>query len=252
MLRVDTFDAAAVDHAAFFLPKSLLAQALESFVLERQMRSGATFVIEQFCAALIADAPALALAQVDRLLNCGVGVETFYDAYLPHAAARLGDMWMDDTLSFAGVSLGMARLTEVFRRLSPMYLKDRAASAHHRRALFALAPGETHSFGVVMAADRFQRRGWSVRVELGTDAEALARIARSQDFDLIGISAGARRTVPVVARSIETLRPALRPGTPIMIGGYLPTIEPEVAALVGADLASSDAAHALALIESSY
>lgn len=249
MLMVGTIDTAATNPEQFAFSPALIIQALENLVSERQPAGNATFAVEQFCGALTGLAPGLALDLTDRLLDCGVSVDAFYETYIPGAAARLGEMWVEDTLSFAGVTLGMARLTEVFRRLSPIFLKTRSVPARARRALFALTPGETHALGVVMAADHFQRSVWTVRVELRSDAAALAKIAGAQDFDLIGLSACARRMVPAVADTVAALRRAVRPGTPIVLGGHLTALDGRIAERVGADLACSAASRALADVE---
>jgi hypothetical protein len=256
MLRLATVDVAG-DHPgppipalALAVPPALVTRALGDLASERA-GAGVGFVIEQFCAALVADAPGAAQAYMDRLIDCGVGVEAFYDAYIPRAAARLGEMWLEDSLSFAGVTLGMARLTEAFRRLSPAFLKapPLARAPDGRRALFALTPGETHALGVVMAADYFQRGGWSVRVELMADLGALERIARAQRFDVIGLSAGSRRMIPDVRRAMGRLRAAAAPGTRFALGGPLVGLDPDVAGEVGADTAHPAAPLALAALE---
>jgi MerR family transcriptional regulator, light-induced transcriptional regulator len=114
-----------------------------------------------------------------------------------------------------------------------------------RRALFAAAPGEHHTLGVVMAADHFQRRGWSVQVELQAGRTDLARIVRDNPFDLIGLSAGSRRMVPVVEETMAAIRPVARPGTRFLLGGALVSLEPAIAARMGAGRAASAAAAAM-------
>jgi methanogenic corrinoid protein MtbC1 len=254
MLRLAPLDVAGDGAASLAVTPALITRALGDLVSERIGSATSGFAIEQLCAALLDDAPRAAQAYVDRLLDCGVGIEALYDAYIPRAAARLGEMWLDDRLPFAGVTLGMARLTEVFRRLSPSFLRERPderpeAEARGRRALFALTPGESHALGVVMAADYFQRGGWSVRVELTTDAAGLERIVRERPFDLVGLSAGSRRMIPELRRTVARLRAAAWPGARFALGGALVGLERDPAGLVGVDLAHGSAAEALEQLE---
>ncbi len=252
MLRLATLDAAGRGPGSLAISPKLITRALGDLLSERVGNGHAGFAIEQLCTALLDDAPRAAPAYVDRLIDCGVGVEAIYDTYIPRAAARLGEMWLDDRLGFAGVTLGMARLTEVFRLISPSFLKDRAVPSSApagRSALLALTPGETHALGVVMAADYFQRGGWSVRVELTADAATLERIVRDRPFDVIGLSAGSRRMIPDLARLAARLRAAARPGVRIVLGGPLAALDPDVAARTGADMAHAAAPDALANLE---
>lgn len=249
MLRLGTLEAACGDPGPLINAPVLVARALGDLASERRVNGAAGAAIDHLCAALVADSPHAAQAYIDRLVDCGVGVEALYDAYIPRAAARLGDLWLEDRLSFTAVTIGMARLTEAFRGLSPAFLKTRSAGIRAaplgRRALFALAPGETHALGVVMAADHFQRGGWSVRVELRSDAAALEAIVRAQPFDLVGISAGSRRVIPELRRTLRRLRAAASPGARFALGGPLASLEPDIAAQVGADSAHVVAARAV-------
>ncbi len=249
MLRLGALDSGGEGHPPLPVSQALITRALVDLASERLSGGTASYAIEQFCTALLGDAPRAAQGCIDRLIDCGISVDSLYDAYIPRAAARLGELWVDDAIGFADVTLGCARLTEVFRRLSPAFLKNRPAHLHGtdqpRHALFALVPGETHALGVVMAADYFQRAGWSVRVELRADDAALERIARDRPFDAIGLSAGSRRMIPDVARTIARLREASPPSTRFLLGGPVVALEDGVARKVGADMAVSAASDAI-------
>lgn len=239
------------------LPPHIVTRALSDMMAGRTAENTANFAIDLLCAALVDEVPRRAQTVVSRLLDCGVSVETFYESYIPRAAARLGDMWVEDTIGFTGVTLGMTRLTEVFRSLSPRYLgrrPDNAPPAAHvgatarpgqRRALFALAPGEEHALGVVMAADQFQRAGWTVRVELRSDATQLESILRGQQFELVGLSAGSRRMLPVLQDTVARLRAAAHPATLFVLGGALAGLEADAAAACGVELAGNAATEIL-------
>lgn len=238
------------------LPPTLIARALGDMMAGRGPEAGAGFAIETLCAALTDEDPQRAIAVVTRLLDCGVSIDAIYETYIPRTAARLGDLWSDDRIGFTDVTLGMARLTEVFRTLSPQYLRrcadgpvtgrPLATGPASRRALFALAPGEEHALGVVMAADQFQRAGWAVRVELRSDAAGLARILRDRAFDLVGLSAGSRRMIPALRETVRRLRAVADPRTAFVLGGPLVALDPGAAEACGIDVAGSTAADILA------
>lgn len=256
MLALDIAEGPALDtmrdtNRPDVLP-SLLAHTLGNLVAERMSVRNSAFAIRQLCTALVADGPREADAYVDRLMECGVTVQTIYDSYIPHAARQLGEWWNEDRVGFNDVTVGMTRLTEIFRRLSPVFLRTEPVRRQTHSALFALVPGEVHSLGVAMAADYFQRAGWSVRVELGASVETLARLAGSGRYDLVGISAGSRRQVEILGRTVAAIRETAGPDIPIILGGPLVGIERSIASIVGADSAQTLAAAALMEAEKGF
>jgi MerR family transcriptional regulator, light-induced transcriptional regulator len=231
------------------LPPSVLAIALGTLLTDRQGTVTTSAVVEQLCDALVGDQPGAGKAFVERLLACGISVDALYDTFIPRTAARLGDLWLEDVISFTAVTLGMARLTEVFRGLSPTYMKGRRPIGRDRRALFALVPGEEHALGVVVAADQFQRAGWIVQVELQASAARLEDLVGSQPFELVGLSAGSRRMLPALEATVARLRGATAPGTRFAIGGALVRAEPTLVRRLGADLDGTNVKDALYELE---
>jgi methanogenic corrinoid protein MtbC1 len=249
MLAFDIADGLAFEGTRTDAVPSLLAHTLGNLVAERMSVRNSGFAVRQLCTALVADGPRDADAYVDRLMECGVTVQTIYDSYIPRAARLLGEWWTEDRVGFNDVTVGMTRLTEIFRRLSPDFLKSEPQRRQSHSALFALCPGENHSLGIAMAADYFQRAGWAVRVELQATKEGLARLAGSGRYDLIGLSAGSRRQIDTLRDTVEAIRTAVAAHVPIIIGGPLVGIERSIASIVGADSAQSVAAAALMEVE---
>lgn len=246
MLRLGTVEPATDASSRRADSPALVTRALGDLVLERHSGGAGDigFAIEALSAALVETRARAGQDLVDRLLACGVGVEALYDTYFPRVAAHLGALWVDDRLSFTGVTLGMTRLTEVFRTISPAFLRARQSrtpiQATGRKALLALAPGETHALGVVMAADYLRSAGWSVQVELRSDASALERIVGDQAFDVVGLSAGSRRMLHDLLALIDRLRAATAPCTRLALGGPLLALEPTLATQVGGDVTLCD------------
>jgi MerR family transcriptional regulator, light-induced transcriptional regulator len=243
MLRLGTFDEAeagailgvAPQARAPVCPPSVLAEAFDDLPGRRPPGAPCAATVEQLCADLVAADPRRGIVHLERLMAGGASVETLFDSVIPKAAARLGELWVEDGLTFTAVTLGMARLTDAFRTLSPAFMRMRRPIRRGQRALFALAPGEQHALGVVLAADYFQRAGWAVQVELQADRDTIVRLAGSQPFQLVGVSAGSRRMLPAVGDLVTRLRGAVAPATRILVGGALAALEPDLAARVGAD-----------------
>lgn len=252
MLALDVVEGPSTDAKRPPAIPSLLAHTLGNLVTERMSVRNSAFAVRQLSTALVADGPRDADVYVDRLMECGVTVQTIYENYIPHAARQLGEWWNEDRVGFNDVTVGMTRLTEIFRRLSPIFLKTEPVRRQAHSALFALVPGEIHSLGIAMAADYFQRAGWAVRVELNATIETLARIAGSGRYDLIGLSAGSRRQIDTLKETVEAMRVSAGPEVPIIIGGPLVGLERSIATIVGADSAQTIAAAALMEAEKGF
>ncbi len=100
---------------------------------------------------------------VQAMLETGVAPETLYLDLLTPAARKLGDMWTEDVCDFTEVTIGVWRLWNALRALSPAFLGPVPAKAPPAgRVLLVPLPGEQHSFGLSMVFDFFRRAGWSV------------------------------------------------------------------------------------------
>ena len=170
----------------------------------------------------------------------GASPDAIYLSYISAAALRLGERWVADTATFFEVTLGLSRLHAILRELRPAFLADEIAPLDGCTALLAPVPGETHMLGVTIAADYFRRSGW--RVDLGTSAslDVIVATARRTPYAVIGLSASSRQMVETIGETIVALR-AARCDAKVVVGGYITQLEPEIAAMVGADLAVSDA-----------
>ena len=83
----------------------------------------------------------------------------------------------------------------------------------------------------------------ATRVEVLTDKDSAELVTRARLLapELVGLSAGSRRMIGPLADTIARLK-AVLPNARICVGGYLTTLEPDLAGIVGADHLSTDAA----------
>lgn len=75
------------------------------------------------------------------------------------AARRIGEGWVCDDLDFVAVTTAVGRLQAAWREVGQQTLPTRVR--HAGSALIACAPGETHTFGLVMVEDLFRADGWA-------------------------------------------------------------------------------------------
>ncbi|TCP21462.1 cobalamin B12-binding domain-containing protein [Rhodovulum adriaticum] len=194
------------------------------------------------CTALCAPGIDAARAMIDDLRARGVPDGDILHSHLPAAARMLGEQWENDEISFVVVAQAVGRLQRLVHHLR----RDppRPGRGGNRQALFATLPGETHTLGVVIAADSLRQNGWDIDLSLGESQDALLDQLAEQDHALLGLSIGSART----ARSLAALLPDLRaaaPRTRILLSGAYIATEPEAAARLAADGWARDVAGAL-------
>ncbi len=171
-------------------------------------------------------------AMVAELLDAGLSVKDICLHHLTPAAQQLGQLWACDRLPFSEVTMATARMQTILRNLPappPMGLSGRAPGA-----VFASAPGETHTFGVLMAADHFRRLGWDVGVLVGVDHDTLVRKIVSDDRPLVGLSCAGHASFDALQRVVAQVQ-ARRPDMAVVISGYVAQDEQAVAMLPECD-----------------
>lgn len=180
---------------------------------------------------------------VDDLLAAGLSVEDLCHEHLAPAARRLGMLWDQDRLPFTEVAMATARIQSILRRMpTGRVLPGRAAGPG---AVFAAVPGETHTLGVMMAADLFRRAGWDVGLLVGRSHDELLAHVTRDDRPIIGLSCSGDHSYPALRRLLAAIGNA-RPDAQVMVSGQIVTQPDRIANLpagvvVVTDLASAEA-----------
>ena len=191
---------------------------------------------EALLRALLEPGPHSAQGIIAALETEGVAREHMLLDLLAPAARALGGMWETDDCDFVQVSIGLQRLQALMRDLEPP-ARPLSSSSVRRRILLLPAPGETHTFGVEMAAHLFRSRGWDAVQIASTEYEQ--RIA-TEHFDAIGFSLSCQVCLDKLPAAIEQARQLSRNrAIRILVGGGLFDRHPELAAKVGADAVAS-------------
>jgi methanogenic corrinoid protein MtbC1 len=186
------------------------------------------------------------LANIDVLLGRGVSIDAILLDLLAPAARTLGEYWEDDRCDFVDVTMGLWRLQHIVHELGQR-APHKTVSAHpDRRAHFTVAPGDQHSFGVVMIEDFFRRAGWQTSsAPTSTLAEVVALVSREW-FELIGLTVSYEAHIDTLPDIIAALRnKSKNPALLVMVGGRIFTEQPGLAARVGADGTAPDGKQAV-------
>jgi len=187
----------------------------------------------------------VALAFVESMRERGMSLDSVFLDLLAPAARHLGELWAADLCDFTEVTVGLWRLQQVARELSPAFRRDAEPRAEERRILLAASPGEQHTFGLVLVAEFFRRAGWDVWTESSPTAGGLVDIARSEWFGVLGLSVSCASRLEGLSTLIHAVRRGSRNrGIGVMVGGPLFVEHPELVSLVGADATAVDAQQA--------
>ena len=200
--------------------------------------------VRAFAKLVLAPDENVAHACIEAMRVRGISVETIYLDLLAPVARYLGELWEQDLCDFTEVTVGLGRLQQVLRELSPAFghSNDQASG---RSVLLLPGPGEQHTFGLVMVAEFFRRAGWDVGGgpwEAGADPVLMVK---REWFDVVGFSLGNEGHVDELAACIKSVKAAaLNPNMCVIVGGPIFLQRPEFVAYVGADAAATDGSKA--------
>ncbi len=207
--------------------------------------------------AFLADGPEARHALVSRMRKDGMNTPEMIDYIIPEVARILGQRWADDTLSFADVTIGSARLQETVRSLVARELSatvgglnstyKRLKTEKARRVLLIIPRPEQHTLGAFVAADQFRRLGFDVDLLVDHHPRQVAFALRKRRYAMIGITIAGRRSLAATRELVDIIRTTATRVTPIVLGGSLVDTDPELKKATGVDHVVTSVAEALEL-----
>ena len=184
---------------------------------------------------------------VAEMRATGTPAEAIADLYVPHVARQMGDEWCEDSLSFARVTIGTARLQSALHSLgdewSSLGYSSRGDDAS--KLIVIIVQDSTHTLGAVVLCGQLRRLGLSVRLAIGPSQRELQKILRSSPFQAALISASESEALESVRDVVDTIRSASETCPPIIVGGKILDLEDDVQAATGADFVTQDLFEAL-------
>ena len=185
------------------------------------------------------DAPMRAVVQ--GLLASGCPVTRLYVDLLGPTARALGELWEDDRCDFTDVTVGVGRLQQLLRELSPSFGAEIDHLEDGRRILLLPAPGEQHTLGASMVAEFFRRAGWDVVGGVSGTGLDPVRAVQREWFDILGLSAGSHARVDWLRDCVaQARRVSMNRGLGVMVGGPLFVADPAAAGSVSCDAVVTD------------
>jgi MerR family transcriptional regulator, light-induced transcriptional regulator len=207
-----------------------------------QVKPTKDLAVADFIRLTMHQEPDAAVDFVQELLDDGVSFQRILLDLMAPAARELGERWVNDTMSFVEVTLGVARMHRILREFDgvPEYMWSKSGFGCH--ALLLPAPGEQHTFGLRLVQEFLLRESWSVTNKPVESPEALKVILRNSHFDVAGLSLSGETMIEPFKASIASIRAhSKNRNIKIIVGGYLFVERPELITSCGADAYGADA-----------
>ena len=138
---------------------------------------------------VVAEEVPMALSFVDSLHDRGVTADAVLLDVCAPTARMLGQFWEQDLCSFAQVTIGLSRLQQLMRELSPALDQALDRVRDDQKMLLLPAPGEQHTFGLSVLGLMFRQAGFQVYGGDLIRPEEATSLVRFERFVAIGFSA---------------------------------------------------------------
>ncbi len=227
------------------IPRLLIAHPAPAVPAASGLLVTAAHVVDLVALVLSRGEPE-AVAFVEGMHEQGALPESLYLDLLAPAARRLDEMWDDDVCDFTEVTIGLWRLQNMMRELSPSFQRSAASRPNAPRALLVRLPGEDHTFGLSMVHEFFRRAGWDAWSGPVASSADLRGMVRREWVEVIGFSLACDEKLDAVRAEIRSVRRASKnPGLGVLVGGPGFTANPSLSAKVGADGTATDGRQAV-------
>ncbi|WP_208352248.1 cobalamin B12-binding domain-containing protein [Pseudaestuariivita rosea] len=228
----------------------VLATTALSFLAQRQEAEKKFFpqiMFSKRVQSLIMAASHKPTAEIlDEIYQWDISPEMLIDYYIPEAARFFGEQWCNDKMSFADVTINVARLQNIVRDITANQ-DTRVDFSKRRCSLLMIVPkDEDHTLGAMVATTQLRRIGCSVRLALGQENSQMMETVANEHFDGILISTSRKESLELI-REFSDLCKSISTCLPVILGGYLVDTEHNLKSLTGVDYVTNDPHEAIRL-----
>lgn len=196
-----------------------------------------------------------ALSQLyGEMRHRAISGEQIIDVYFPAAIDWIGAQWHECELDILQASIALSRMQCLLRELGRAWVSDRAGQQTGPCVLLALPAQEQHTLGAMIAANQMRRMGVSVKVALVPRIGEMRKLLRENRYSAVFVSIANRSCLASCADLIKIIRENSGQTMPVVCGGSIVAemgqdmSSAQLAGLMGAGLATSNIAEALAFI----
>lgn len=183
---------------------------------------------------------------VKEIHASGISLENIYLLLLTPVARKLGQMWEEDESSFTDVTIALWRIKQLMYDLSPIFQQYAQHNNTGSSIMLVPLPGSQHNLGLFMVSEFFAKAGWRIWGELAATQEDIISMAKTEWFDVIGLSASVREQFPQLKDLIKEIKlHSKNPRVGVIIGSPVFNQFPDLVDDLGADMVGFDAEDAL-------
>lgn len=182
------------------------------------------------------------------LKRARISASVLADIYVPEVARRLGRGWEEDTISFAEVTMGVARLQAILREIGSHWTAGTVSRDDRSTLLLILPAGEQHTLGAMVVAGWLRRQGISVCLRIAPSVADLVSLLSLRRFDGAMISIACNDKLDVCAKLVKTLKQSVDYDLRVAVGGALALKDEEELSQTGADIITNDLPSALSAL----
>ena len=223
------------------LPESLVENLAREVILrvaskgrdvEHVPQSPSEEEVRQLCFAFVDNDQSIAARMISDLRADGVRPEEIYLKQLAAAARMLGEMWLNDEMSFTQVTIGTGRMFAIMRGMRHLF--EPVTPVGDKSAIFAAVPGEDHTLGVHMAADIFRKDGWEIALKVGLDHDQLVAEIEQAPTSIVGLSISGEHSIEALSRLVVALHISCPHAMLLVSGSNVAEVQP-ILSLMGLD-----------------
>ena len=155
---------------------------------------------------------------LQELIELGFKHDTIVDYCIPLAATKLGESWVNDTLSFSETTVASANLQILLKLIA----EDRQISfnsSNGKRFLICVHESEQHTLGALVMGDMLRRQGHSLKIKLDAKFSEICDLQNANDYDAIFFSCASFLSAKETVGCVKKIRQTFRDDIPIFLGG---------------------------------
>jgi len=226
----------------------VLASRVISVLRERQVTApdGARRVVLDHLLRAVCRGGAFDAAEVlDVLRSYRIPLDLMIELYVPRAAERLGEMWMEDEITFATVTIATLRLQSVLAEASGQMFHSPKSEGHFRM-LVVVPQDEQHFLGASVLAAQLRRLGCETQMSFAEDHSTLRQRALFDRPDALLFTCARAAALEQIGQIVLGIRNAM-PEAPVMaVGGAVRAARDVVMEMTGADIVTTEAKDVIA------
>ena len=185
---------------------------------------------------------------LQELMELGFNHDSIVDYCIPLAATKLGESWVNDTLSFSETTVASANL-QILLKLIAENRELGFESGNGKRFLICVHESEQHTLGALVMGDMLRRQGHSLKIKLDAKFSEICDLQNANDYDAIFFSCASFLSAKETVGCVKKIRQTLRYDLPIFLGGSNIEQISEGINLKGFDLVTSSLDAAIEYVE---